>query len=140
MNLWCVSLKYRTGSCKLTPWFSDNIYVKPPRLKNIEIHRKVTPIRVSHPLPQIHPFQLIKPPGAIYTSKYGILFFQLAQEAGFPAGVINVVTSSRQNAAEIGKEFCENPNVGKISFTGSTATGKVRYSISGIVNYRFLSC
>ena len=46
----------------------------------------------------------------------------LAEEAGFPKGVFNVVTGS---AAEIGKELTENPEVKKISFTGSTEVGKI---------------
>ena len=50
---------------------------------------------------------------------------QLAQEAGVPDGVMNVVTSSRDNAPGLGKELCENTCVSKISFTGSTAVGKV---------------
>ena len=46
----------------------------------------------------------------------------LAKEAGFPDGVINIITGS---AAAIGKELTENPIVKKISFTGSTEVGKV---------------
>ena len=46
----------------------------------------------------------------------------LAEEAGFPAGVFNVVTGT---ASEIGKELTENPIVKKISFTGSTEVGKI---------------
>ena len=41
-----------------------------PPLKNIEIHRKATPLRVSHPLPLLHTCQLSHP-GAAYTSEYG---------------------------------------------------------------------
>ena len=41
----------------------------------------------------------------------------LAKEAGFPDGVINIITGS---ANDIGKELTENPLVRKISFTGST--------------------
>ena len=52
-------------------------------------------------------------------------WLQLAEEAGFPPGVINIVTSSRDNAGKIGKVWCEHPLVAKISFTGSTAVGKV---------------
>lgn len=48
---------------------------------------------------------------------------QLAQQAGIPAGVINIVTSS--DSAAIGAEFTANPVVRKISFTGSTAVGKL---------------
>lgn len=47
----------------------------------------------------------------------------LAHKAGFPKGVINTVVGS--NASEMGKELCENSKVAKISFTGSTAIGKV---------------
>jgi succinate-semialdehyde dehydrogenase/glutarate-semialdehyde dehydrogenase len=46
----------------------------------------------------------------------------LADEAGIPKGVLNIVTGS---AAEIGAELTENPAVRKISFTGSTEIGKV---------------
>jgi NAD-dependent aldehyde dehydrogenases len=46
----------------------------------------------------------------------------LAEEAGFPPGVFNVLTGS---ASEIGKELTENPIVKKISFTGSTEVGKI---------------
>ncbi|WP_120631669.1 NAD-dependent succinate-semialdehyde dehydrogenase [Ruegeria sp. EL01] len=47
----------------------------------------------------------------------------LAHEAGVPAGVFNVVPSSR--SSEIGKEFCENPGVRKLTFTGSTEVGRI---------------
>ena len=46
----------------------------------------------------------------------------LAEQAGFPKGVFNVITGS---ASEIGKELTENPIVKKISFTGSTEVGKI---------------
>jgi acyl-CoA reductase-like NAD-dependent aldehyde dehydrogenase len=45
--------------------------------------------------------------------------------AGLPAGAINVVTASRENTPSIGKALCEHHLVKKISFTGSTAVGKV---------------
>jgi succinate-semialdehyde dehydrogenase/glutarate-semialdehyde dehydrogenase len=47
----------------------------------------------------------------------------LAERAGLPAGVFNIVTSSR--ASEVGKEFCENPSVRKLTFTGSTEVGRI---------------
>jgi len=47
----------------------------------------------------------------------------LADRAGIPAGVFNVVPSV--NASEIGKEFCENPGVRKLTFTGSTQVGRI---------------
>ena len=46
---------------------------------------------------------------------------ELAERAGMPAGVFNVVTG---NASEIGAEMTSNPIVRKLSFTGSTETGK----------------
>ena len=49
----------------------------------------------------------------------------LAEEAGFPKGVINIITGS---AKEIGEELTTNPLVRKISFTGSTEVGKVLLS------------
>jgi succinate-semialdehyde dehydrogenase/glutarate-semialdehyde dehydrogenase len=48
---------------------------------------------------------------------------ELGERAGIPAGVFNVVTSS--DAAGIGQEFCENPSVRKLSFTGSTRVGQI---------------
>ena len=45
----------------------------------------------------------------------------LAERAGVPKGVLNIVTGA---AAEIGGELTSNPTVRKISFTGSTAVGK----------------
>ncbi|WP_296763330.1 NAD-dependent succinate-semialdehyde dehydrogenase [Sediminimonas sp.] len=47
----------------------------------------------------------------------------LAERAGIPKGVFSVVTSSR--ASDIGKEFCENPAVRKLTFTGSTEVGRI---------------
>jgi succinate-semialdehyde dehydrogenase/glutarate-semialdehyde dehydrogenase len=47
----------------------------------------------------------------------------LAIEAGLPPGVFNVIPSSR--SSDIGKELCSNPVVRKLSFTGSTAVGKI---------------
>jgi succinate-semialdehyde dehydrogenase / glutarate-semialdehyde dehydrogenase len=47
----------------------------------------------------------------------------LAERAGIPKGVFNVVTSSSSSA--IGKEFCENPAVRKLTFTGSTEVGRI---------------
>jgi succinate-semialdehyde dehydrogenase/glutarate-semialdehyde dehydrogenase len=48
---------------------------------------------------------------------------ELAGRAGIPAGVFNVVTTAR--AASVGDELCANPLVRKLSFTGSTAVGKL---------------
>ncbi|GIX86349.1 succinate-semialdehyde dehydrogenase, mitochondrial [Caerostris extrusa] len=50
---------------------------------------------------------------------------QLAEEAKIPPGVINVVTASRNNTPSIGKRMCEHKKIATISFTGSTAVGKL---------------
>jgi succinate-semialdehyde dehydrogenase len=52
---------------------------------------------------------------------------KLAEDAGFPAGVINCVTSSRNYAGPIGELLCKSPKVAGISFTGSTEVGKLLY-------------
>lgn len=50
----------------------------------------------------------------------------LAEEAGVPAGVLNIVCGSRASA--IGGEMTSNNNVRKLSFTGSTSIGKLLMS------------
>jgi succinate-semialdehyde dehydrogenase/glutarate-semialdehyde dehydrogenase len=62
---------------------------------------------------------VIKPASATPFSALAIA--ALCEKAGFPKGVVNVVTGA---AAPIADELCENPHVRKITFTGSTATGK----------------
>jgi succinate-semialdehyde dehydrogenase/glutarate-semialdehyde dehydrogenase len=47
---------------------------------------------------------------------------ELAERAGFPKGVINMVTG---DAPSIGKELCANPVVRKVTFTGSTEVGRI---------------
>lgn len=47
----------------------------------------------------------------------------LAERAGIPAGVLQIVPSLDASAS--GKEFCENPSVRKITFTGSTRVGRI---------------
>jgi succinate-semialdehyde dehydrogenase / glutarate-semialdehyde dehydrogenase len=53
----------------------------------------------------------------------------LAKRAGVPDGVINVVTTQK-NVGEVGKEMCESKIVRKVSFTGSTAVGKLLYGMA----------
>uniref|UniRef100_A0A2R9B9W2 Succinate-semialdehyde dehydrogenase n=1 Tax=Pan paniscus TaxID=9597 RepID=A0A2R9B9W2_PANPA len=50
---------------------------------------------------------------------------ELASQAGIPSGVYNVIPCSRKNAKEVGEAICTDPLVSKISFTGSTTTGKI---------------
>jgi len=63
---------------------------------------------------------VIKP--ASQTPFSALALAELAERAGVPKGVLNVVTGS---ATEIGAELTSNPIVRKLSFTGSTEIGKV---------------
>src|SRR4051812_49187357 len=63
---------------------------------------------------------IVKP--ASQTPFCALALAELADRAGVPKGVFNVVTGS---AREIGSELTSNPIVRKISFTGSTEVGKV---------------
>ena len=47
----------------------------------------------------------------------------LAEQAGLPPGVLNVVTGSIDSSREIGTAICESPTVRALSFTGSTSAG-----------------
>ncbi len=47
----------------------------------------------------------------------------LGERAGLPKGIFSVITSQR--SSDIGKEFCENPVVRKLTFTGSTEVGRI---------------
>jgi succinate-semialdehyde dehydrogenase/glutarate-semialdehyde dehydrogenase len=64
---------------------------------------------------------ILKP--AQETPLSALALVELASRAGVPAGVFSVVTSS--SGPRIGNELTSNPIVRKLSFTGSTATGKV---------------
>ncbi|QEN90132.1 NAD-dependent succinate-semialdehyde dehydrogenase [Labrys sp. KNU-23] len=63
---------------------------------------------------------VIKP--ALQTPYSGLAWGVLAEMAGIPAGVVNVLTGS---ASAIGGELTSNPLVRKITFTGSTPIGKL---------------
>ena len=63
---------------------------------------------------------VIKP--ATMTPYSALALAELAERAGIPAGVLNVLTGS---AREIGGELTSNPIVRKLSFTGSTEVGKL---------------
>jgi aldehyde dehydrogenase (NAD+)/phenylacetaldehyde dehydrogenase len=56
-----------------------------------------------------------------FTSLTAIRFAELALEAGIPPGVVNVVTGYGSDA---GQAIIDHPGIAKISFTGSTATGR----------------
>jgi benzaldehyde dehydrogenase (NAD) len=53
------------------------------------------------------------------------LIVESFSEAGFPAGVVNVVTNAPQDAAEVVGALIDHPAIKRINFTGSTAVGRV---------------
>ena len=88
--------------------------VTPWNFPNAMITRKCAPALAAGCTVVIKPAQL--------TPLSALALAELAQRAGLPEGVFNVVTSS--HSAAIGKELTENPLVRKFSFTGSTGVGK----------------
>ena len=90
--------------CAITPW----------NFPSSMITRKCAPaLAVGCPV-------VIKP--ASQTPYSALALAVLAEEAGFPKGVINIITGS---AKEIGEEMTSNAIVRKVSFTGSTEVGKI---------------
>jgi aldehyde dehydrogenase (NAD+) len=65
---------------------------------------------------------VIKP--SEFTSASALEFMKLVEEAGFPKGVVNVVTGF---GPDVGAPLVEHPLVAKIAFTGSDATGQKIY-------------
>ena len=62
------------------------------------------------------------------TSLTAILFAEVCQQAGLPAGVVNIITG----AGETGALLVNHPGIDKVAFTGSTEVGKlIAKSISG---------
>ncbi|KAI1181498.1 aldehyde dehydrogenase [Nemania serpens] len=49
----------------------------------------------------------------------------LAERAGYPAGVFNVLTTTLRNTPGLSEALCRHPTVKKVSFTGSTRVGKI---------------
>ena len=64
---------------------------------------------------------VIKP--AAETPLSALAIAELAEQAGIPEGILNVVVGT--NSSEIGKALTDSPIVRKLSFTGSTAVGKI---------------
>ena len=61
----------------------------------------------------------------------GLLIAEILDEAGFPPGVINVVTHGPGEAGPIADVFFESPAVRSINFTGSSATGRMLAARAG---------
>lgn len=66
---------------------------------------------------------VVKPAEA--TPLTALALADLAQQAGLPAGVFNVVVGDGAAAPEIGKVLCQDTRVRKVSFTGSTEVGRI---------------
>lgn len=89
----------------ITPW----------NFPNAMICRKVAPALAAGCTVVIKPSE--------ETPLSALAIAQLADEAGFPAGVINMIPTTQAQA--VGEELCANPKVRKLSFTGSTPVGKL---------------
>jgi len=98
----CIKQPVGVVAC-ITPW----------NFPNAMLTRKIAPALASGCT------VVCKPANATPLSAYA--FVELAERAGIPAGVINMVTGE---TAAIGKELTSNPIVRKLTFTGSTPVGK----------------
>ncbi len=103
-----VILKQAIGVCAaITPW---NFPVA-------MITRKVAPaLAAGCPV-------VIKP--AEQTPLSALACAELAQRAGLPAGVLNIVTGDADSSIEIGGVLCASDTVRHLSFTGSTEVGRI---------------
>ncbi|MEU1042474.1 aldehyde dehydrogenase family protein [Streptomyces sp. NPDC005551] len=54
-----------------------------------------------------------------------LLVADVLREAGLPAGVLNVITNAREDAAEIAETLIADPRVRAVNFTGSTDVGRI---------------
>ena len=66
---------------------------------------------------------VIKPAEATPLSALAVA--ELAQRAGMPAGVLNIVTADGEQSIEVGKVLCSSDVVRHLSFTGSTEVGRI---------------
>jgi succinate-semialdehyde dehydrogenase/glutarate-semialdehyde dehydrogenase len=89
----------------ITPW----------NFPNAMIARKVAPALAAG-------CSFVSRPASL-TPLSALAMARLAEEAGVPPGVFSVVTTT--SSSEAGKEFCENPLVRKLTFTGSTEVGRI---------------
>jgi len=103
-----VIIKQPVGVCAaITPW----------NFPIAMITRKVAPaLAAGCPV-------VIKPAEA--TPLSALACAELAQRAGMPAGVLNVVTADATQSIEVGKALCASDTVRHLSFTGSTEVGRI---------------
>ena len=101
-----VVMRQPIGVCAaITPW----------NFPNAMITRKLAPALAAGCTVVLKPAEL--------TPLSALALVELAQRAGIPAGVINILPSSDSSA--IGKVLCESPVVRHLSFTGSTEVGRI---------------
>ena len=50
---------------------------------------------------------------------------ELAEQAGIPPGVLNIITGDSEQSIEMGQVLCTSPTVRKLTFTGSTPVGRI---------------
>ena len=103
-----IVLKQPVGVCAaITPW----------NFPIAMITRKVAPaLAAGCPV-------IIKP--AEQTPLSALALAELAQRAGMPAGVLNVVTADGDNSILVGNALCASDVVRHLSFTGSTEVGRI---------------
>ncbi|MGH6611830.1 MAG: NAD-dependent succinate-semialdehyde dehydrogenase, partial [Burkholderiaceae bacterium] len=100
--------KEPVGVCAaITPW----------NFPNAMITRKVAPAIAAGCTVVVKP--------AEQTPLSALALAELAQRAGLPPGVFNVVPSDEANSIVVGKTLCDSDVVRKLSFTGSTAVGRI---------------
>ena len=101
-------LKQPIGVCvAITPW----------NFPNAMITRKIAPALAAGCTIVIKPAEL--------TPLSALALTELAERAGIPAGVINVLTADATQSIVIGKTLCASPTVRHLSFTGSTEVGRI---------------
>jgi succinate-semialdehyde dehydrogenase/glutarate-semialdehyde dehydrogenase len=96
------------GVCAaITPW----------NFPNAMITRKVAPALAAGCTVVLKP--------AEQTPLSALALAELAERAGIPAGVLNIITADSEQSIAIGKVLCASPIVKKLTFTGSTAVGRI---------------
>ncbi len=101
-------LKEPVGVCAaITPW----------NFPNAMITRKVAPALAAGCTVVVKP--------AEQTPLSALALAELAHRAGVPPGALNVLPSDSIHSIEVGRALCDSPIVRKLSFTGSTAVGRI---------------
>ena len=103
-----LAIKQPVGVCAaITPW----------NFPMAMITRKVAPALAAGCTVVVKP--------AEQTPLTALALAELAQRAGIPAGVLNLLTADGPQSIAVGKLLCESPVVRHLSFTGSTEVGRI---------------